>query len=150
MVLGLTCALLLLAAQTDPNSYQGPGVLSPGISDIGNRSGQQVDLRFWGGVSGVYDTNLQPLTTDAHGNLIHVGELFGVAATAGAYGAQSLAARATAINYTGDYRYYPENTVLTTERTKLTPGLDGAVFGPDCGRSYGSGGGLFWPKEPGP
>lgn len=123
-VLGLTCALAFpLAAQTDPNSYQGPGVLSPGISDIGNRSGQQVDLRFWGGVSGVYDTNLQPLTTDAHGNLIHVGELFGVAATAGAYGAHHWQHAQLAINYTGDYRYYPENTAYDGTDQALTLGL---------------------------
>jgi hypothetical protein len=123
-VFGLIGAVAIpLAAQTDPNSYQGPGVLSSGISDIGSRSGQQVDLRFWGGVTGVYDTNLQPLTTDAHGNLIHVGQLFGVAANAGAYGAHHWQHAQLAINYTGDYRYYPENQTYDGTDQALTLGM---------------------------
>ena len=56
------------SAQTDLSTYQGPGILSPGIGNIGNRSGEQVNLRVWGAVSGSYDTIIQPVSTDSKGS----------------------------------------------------------------------------------
>jgi hypothetical protein len=47
-------------AQSDIG-YQGPGILSNGVGDIGSRSGQQLNLRFFGSVNGVYDNGLQPV-----------------------------------------------------------------------------------------
>src|SRR5579871_6203354 len=50
-------ALLVAAASTaaaqdsvDLNSYLGPGVVSRGAGDIGMRSGEQVNLRYYAGV----------------------------------------------------------------------------------------------------
>lgn len=101
------CLLVLpAAAQTDLSTYQGPGVLSPGVGDVGSRSGQQVDLRFWGGVSAVYDTNLQPLITDSKGNLIHVPNLYGVEASIGAYGVHSWQHAELGLNYVGAFHHY--------------------------------------------
>ncbi len=116
---------LPLAAQVDPNSYQGPGVLSPGGSDIGQRSGQQVDLRFWGGVNGVYDTNVQPFVTDAHGNLIRVPNLLGLEASFGAYGSHRWEHAVLSLNYSGTYKYYPNNQVY--DGTNQALALDYAV-----------------------
>src|SRR5258708_39385162 len=98
----VACLLVLpAAAQTDLSTYQGPGVLSPGVGDIGTRSGQQVDLRFWGGVGAVYDTNVQPLITDSKGNLIHVPNLYGVEANIGAYGVHRWQHAQLGLNYLG-------------------------------------------------
>jgi hypothetical protein len=83
------------SAQTDLGTYQGPGILSPGIGNIGNRSGEQVNLRVWGGVSGIYDTFTQPAATDSKGQLIKITDLYGVEANLGAYGFIAMAARAT-------------------------------------------------------
>lgn len=105
------CLLVLpAAAQTDLSTYQGPGVLSPGIGDIGSRSGHQVDLRFWAGVSALYDTDVQPLITDAKGNLIHVPNLYGVEANIGAYGVHSWAHAQLGLSYIGNYRHYSNNS----------------------------------------
>ncbi|HEV2201676.1 MAG TPA: hypothetical protein VGR73_17795 [Bryobacteraceae bacterium] len=101
------CLLVLpAAAQTDLSTYQGPGVLSPGVGDVGTRSGQQVDLRLWGGVSAVYDTNLQPLITDSKGNLIHVPNLYGVEANIGAYGVHSWQHAELGLSYVGAFHHY--------------------------------------------
>ncbi len=114
---------LPLAAQSDLSSYQGPGILSPGVGNLGDRSGQQVDLRFWGGVSAIYATNLQPLTTDAHGNLIHAPNLFGTMANAGAYGGHHWQHAQLGLTYTGNYIYYPGETAYDGTNQALTLGL---------------------------
>lgn len=94
------------SAQTDLSSYQGPGVLSPGVGDIGTRSGEQVDLRVWGGASGVYDTFLQPAITDSKGDLITIPSIYGVEADWGAYGVHSWRRAQLGLNYTGSYYHY--------------------------------------------
>ena len=94
------------SAQTDLSSYQGPGVSSPGVGDIGTRSGEQVNLRVWGGVSGVYDTFLQPAITDSKGDLITIPDIYGVEATWGAYGVHSWRRAQLGLNYTGSYYHY--------------------------------------------
>ena len=113
---------LPLAAQVDPNGYQGPGVLSSNTSDIGERSGQQVDLRFWGGVNGVFDTNVQPFVTDAHGNLIHVPDLLGVEASFGAYGSHRWEHAILSLSYTGTYKYYPNDQIYDGTNQALALG----------------------------
>src|SRR5579862_4860359 len=78
----LGCTASSLPAQL--GAYLGPGVLSRGAGDVGTRSGQQVDLRFYGDVSGVYDTGLQPFALDSKGNLITINGLYGIVADVGA------------------------------------------------------------------
>lgn len=112
-----------MAAQSDLSSYQGPGILSAGVGNLGNRSGQQVDLRFWGGVTGVYSTNLQPLTTDAQGNLIRAPNLFGMSANFGAYGGHHWEHAQLGLSYTGNYIYYPQNRSYDGTNQSLTLGL---------------------------
>jgi hypothetical protein len=98
------------SAQTDLSTYQGPGVLSPGVGGIGIRSGEQVDLRVWGGVSGVYDTFTQPVSTDSKGQLINVHDLYGVEASLGAYGVHSWRRAQLGLNYVGSYRHYANDS----------------------------------------
>jgi hypothetical protein len=119
------CPLLTLplAAQSDLSSYLGPGILSPGVGDLGDRSGLQVDLRFWGGVNAVYSTNLQPLTTDAQGNLIRVPNLIGTSANAGAYGGHHWQHAQLGLTYMGNYIYYPQDPTYDGTNQALTLGL---------------------------
>ena len=109
--LGLVLATALnVSAQTDLGNYQGPGVASPGIGGIGTRSGEQVNLRVWGGVSGVYDTFNQPITTDSKGQLLSVRDLYGVQANLGAYGVHSWRRAQLGLDYVGSFRHYPDNS----------------------------------------
>jgi hypothetical protein len=98
------------SAQANLSGYQGPGVSSPGVGDIGTKSGEQVDLRLWGGVSGVYDTYLQPVITDSKGNLITIRDLYGVEASLGAYGVHSWRRAQLGLNYTGSFHHYANNS----------------------------------------
>jgi hypothetical protein len=104
------CLLAATAAAQQADSYLGPGVLSRGVGGIGMRSGQQVDLRFYAGVSGVYDNQLQPVSVDAKGNLNLVKGLYGVEGDLGAYGVHNWKTASLALDYRGLYRHYSEHT----------------------------------------
>jgi hypothetical protein len=81
----LVAASGLMAQNTDQGSYQGPGISSPGVGDIGRRSGEQVELRYYLGVSGIADSSIAPVTTDSKGNLTHLPYLYGIEAGGGVY-----------------------------------------------------------------
>jgi|SRR5579863_9596820 len=98
------------SAQTDLTSYQGPGVESPGVGNIGTRSGEQVNLRLWGGISGAYDTYDQPVSTNSQGKLVGLGALYGVEASVGAYGVHSWRRAQLAVDYVGLFRHYTNNS----------------------------------------
>ncbi len=80
--------------------------MSNGAGSIGNRSGQQVNLRFYADLSGVYDTGLQPYATDSKGNLINVGGLYGVQLDMGAYGTHDWRQSRLGLDYTGNFYHY--------------------------------------------
>jgi len=90
-------------SNSSPN-YLGPGVLSPGVGDIGMRSGEQVELRYYAGVSGVMDSNLQPFALDAQGNLLRIHNLYGVVVSAGAYGVHHWKRAQLGLDYGGNYQ----------------------------------------------
>ncbi len=119
LVAVLSCAVPAALAQ--PGSYLGPGVLSRGAGDIGNRGGEQVDLRFFGDVSGVYDSGLQPYAVDAKGNLISVSALYGVEANVGAYGTHRWRKALLGLDYSGVFTHYP--SASTYDRTDQHLGL---------------------------
>lgn len=103
--IGLLCAFVSTGfAQV--GGYLGPGVLSSGAGTIGTRSGQQVDLRFYADISGVYDTGLQPYAVDSKGNLISVGGLYGVQVDLGAYGTHSWKTAQLGLDYSGNFYDY--------------------------------------------
>lgn len=97
-----------LSAQ-DPIGYQGPGVGSRGAGQIGRRAGQEVGLRYYVNVSGVYETGLLPVSVDSNGNLLEVNDLYGVEAAVGVYGTRSWRRSALGLSYRGDYRHYTTN-----------------------------------------
>jgi hypothetical protein len=102
----LAAASGLMAQSTDQGSYQGPGISSPGVGNIGRRSGEQVDLRYYFGVSGIADSSIAPVTTDSKGNLIHLPYLYGIEVGGGVYGVHSWKRSQLALDYAGSYTRY--------------------------------------------
>jgi hypothetical protein len=105
-VLLLTAAPAMMAQDADQSTYQGPGISSPGVGDIGTRSGEQVDLRYYFGVSGIVDSTIAPFATDAQGNLLHIPYLYGIEANAGVYGVHRWKRSQLGLNYAGSYTKY--------------------------------------------
>ncbi len=87
---------------------QGPSGLARSGGDVGSRSGQLANLRFYGGIGGVFDNGLVPFAADAQGNLIRVPGIYGVEARVGAYGVHSWRHAQLGLDYSGSFRHYPE------------------------------------------
>ncbi|SRR5579885_56213 len=104
------------------SNYLGPGILTRGAGDIGTRSGQEVDLRFYVDVSGIYDNGIQPLAVDSKGNLVQVNGLYGTEALWGAYGVHQWRRAQLGLDYRGDYRYYANNSYFDGSDHFLTLG----------------------------
>ncbi len=122
-------ALLVAAASTaaaqdsvDLSSYQGPGIVSPGAGNIGMRSGEQVNLRYYAGVSGEVNTNLQPFALDAQGNLLRIHNLYGVDVNGGAYGVHHWKHSQLGLDYGGDYLHNVNSDTYNGSNQRLTLG----------------------------
>lgn len=102
--------------------YLGPGVMSRGSGDIGQASGQQVNLRFFADVSGVYDSGIQPFALDAQGNLLRVSGLYGVQVDLGAYGVHQWRQAQLGLNYTGNFTHYDNASAYDGSNQALTLG----------------------------
>jgi hypothetical protein len=73
------------------------------------RGGEEVDLRFFAGVEGIYDTGLLPVTSDTTGQPVQPGGLYGVIAQLGAYGVHDFKRSQLSLEYKGDFRHYTNN-----------------------------------------
>jgi len=109
-------------AWAQPGSYNGPGVLSRGAGTIGNRAGDQVDLRLFADVSGVYDTGIQPYAVDSKGNLISINGLYGVQADVGAYGTHRWRQALLGLDYSGSFVHYTNSSSADTTNQSLRLG----------------------------
>jgi hypothetical protein len=118
----LASASTVAAQNTDLSNYQGPGILSRGVGDLGSRSGEQLDLRYYGGVSGVMDTNLALFATDAKGNLIRIHNLYGIEAEGGVYGVHSWKRSQLGLDYKGTYHRYINQDTFRGSDQSLTLG----------------------------
>src|ERR1700674_2654106 len=58
--------------EQEQQTYAGTSILSRDKSLIAERGGKLLDFRFYGEVTGIYDSGLTPLSTDTQGNLINV------------------------------------------------------------------------------
>jgi hypothetical protein len=118
------CALLaagcILAQEQSPNdqtaqdpdqTYQGPSILSRDKGLIGERGGKLLDFRYYVDVTGIYDSGLVPLATNAQGNLINVGGAYGVETGFGVIGSRRWKRDKVSIEYKGAYRQYSVNDV---------------------------------------
>ena len=94
-------------AEQDANqTYEGPSILSRDKSLIGERGGKLIDFRFYGEVTGTYDSGLTPVATDTQGNLIHVGGSEGMEAGFGVIGSRRWRRDKLNLEYRGSYRHY--------------------------------------------
>jgi hypothetical protein len=121
-LIALACCLASTALAQLGGGYLGPAVLSNGAAGIGNRSGQQMDLRFYAGVNGVYDSSVQPVAINSQGQLVTVSGLYGVEANVGAYGSHSWRTALLGVNYTGVFRDYTNNSSYSGIDQYLTLG----------------------------
>lgn len=92
--------------QQSGQTYEGPSILSRDKSLIGQRGGRLIDLRFFGEVTGVYDSGLTPISTNSQGNLINVGGTYGVETGFGAIGSRRWRRDQISVDYHGSYRNY--------------------------------------------
>jgi hypothetical protein len=106
----LGCCIASTALAQTGGGYLGPGVLSSGASGVGNRSGQQVDLRFYAGVNGFYDSSIEPASIDANGKLTTIHGLYGAEASVGLYGSHSWRKSQLGLDYHGIFREYQGNS----------------------------------------
>ena len=100
-------------AEEDANqTYEGPSILSRDKSLIGERGGKLIDFRFYGDVTGIYDSGLTPVATDTQGNLIHVGGSEGIEAGFGVIGSRKWRRDKLSVDYKGSYRHYFGQSLL--------------------------------------
>jgi len=97
-------------ASAQVSDYLGPGILTGGADTVGNRAGEQVDLRFYASLMGIYDNGIQPVSVDSKGNLIQVSGLYGLELGFGVYGVHNWRTAQLGLDYRGDLRDYPEDT----------------------------------------
>jgi hypothetical protein len=105
-LIAFACCLATTAWAQTGGGYLGPGVLSSGAAGVGNRSGEVMDLRFYAGIDGVYDSSLQPVAVNSNGTLATVGGLYGIEANVGAYGTHSWKTAVLGLDYKGSFREY--------------------------------------------
>ena len=100
------------ADQGQQTTYAGPSILSRDKSLLGERGGKLLDFRFYGEVTGIYDTGLTPLSTDPQGNLVNVGGTAGVEAGFGVIGSRTWRRDRLSLEYKGSYRRYSQTTLF--------------------------------------
>jgi hypothetical protein len=105
-LIALACCAASTALAQLGGGYLGPAVLSSGATGVGERSGQQVDLRFYAGVNGVYDSSYNPTAVDSKGNLVTLSGLYGAEANIGVYGTHAWRTALLGIDYRGVFREY--------------------------------------------
>jgi hypothetical protein len=87
-------------------AYEGPSILSRDRSLLGERAGKLIDFRLYGEVTGIYDSGLTPVKTNAAGDLITVGANYGVEAGFGVIGSRKWLRDQLSLEYKGSYRTY--------------------------------------------
>jgi hypothetical protein len=91
--------------QDQEQTYAGPSILSRDKSLIGERGGKLIDFRFYGDITGVYDSGLVPLIVDPQGNVPSYGA-YGVEAGFGVVGSKTWVHDKLSLEYRGSYRNY--------------------------------------------
>lgn len=114
LFIGLLAATSVLSAQENILSggtgpFDGPSILSRGSLSAGRRGGDQVQFRFFGQVSGIYDSGLLPVATTTEGKPQSSG-LAGEEAMVGVYGYRTYRHSSLGLDYRGDFRHYSRNS----------------------------------------
>ena len=95
--------------QDQEQTYAGPSILSRDKSLIGERGGKLIDFRFYGDITGVYDSGLTPLIVNPQGDVPSYGAE-GVEAGFGVIGTKSWAHDKLSLEYRGTYRHYTNHS----------------------------------------
>jgi hypothetical protein len=111
-LIGLACCIASTGFAQSGGGYLGPAVLSSGATGVGNRGGQLVDLRFYAGVNGVYDSSIQPVSVNSKGDLVTINGLYGADANVGVYGSHSWKTSSLGVDYRGVFRAYADQSDL--------------------------------------
>jgi len=98
--------------QAQDQTYQGPSILSRDSSLLSEPGGKLGDFRVYAEVTGIYDTGLVPLVTNAQGSLVSVGAAYGVETGFGVIGSRTWKRDRLSIEYKGAYRQYSVNDVV--------------------------------------
>jgi len=99
--------------QGTDQTYQGPSILSRDKSMIGERGGKLLDFRYYAEVTGVYDSGLAPISTNAQGSLIDAGGTDGVETGFGVVGSRRWKRDKLSLEYKGAYRDYSNHNVVS-------------------------------------
>ena len=105
LILTVTLAAGPALLAQNVGTFSGPSVLTQGANTIGQRSGQDLDLRFNASATGVYDNGLVPFAI-SEGSLVRPQALYGVEAGLGAYGRHSFRRSVLGLDYQGNFRHY--------------------------------------------
>ena len=109
-VCGQTPASQSNSAQSDSTQeYRGPSILSRDRNLLGERGGKLIDFRFYGQLSGLYDSGLTPVAVDTNANLLSTGANYGIEAGFGVIGSRRWRRDQLSVEYRGSYRHYPTN-----------------------------------------
>ena len=95
--------------QDQDQTYAGPSILSRDKSLIGERGGKLIDFRYYGDITGVYDSGLTPLVVNPQGNVPSYGA-YGVEVGFGVIGSKTWVHDKLSVEYRGAYRDYTNHT----------------------------------------
>ena len=98
--------------QSQDQLSQGPSILSRDTSLVSQPPGRVIDFRYYAEITGIYDTGLVPLTTNAQGNLVNAGAASGVETGFGIQGTRRWKRNRLSLEYKGAYRKYSTNAVV--------------------------------------
>ena len=93
------------AQNTFGNAGGNQALLGPG--GIGQRSGRDVDMRFYSTAMFVRDTGYLPYAVTQDGKLLQTGTLEGAEVMLGGYGRHTFRRSILGADYSGNYRHYP-------------------------------------------
>ena len=93
-------------------TYAGPSILSRDKSLIGERGGKLIDFRFYGELTGVYDSGLTAVVVDPQGNVPNFGA-YGLQVGFGVIGSKSWVHDKLSLEYRGVYRDYTNHTYFS-------------------------------------
>ncbi|HUA83630.1 MAG TPA: hypothetical protein VMB85_07200 [Bryobacteraceae bacterium] len=112
-VCGFACT-----AMAQIGDYMGPGVMSNGAGTIGQRSGEQLDLRFYAAAMGVYDNGIEPFALK-DGQLYTVNGLYGEQVSAGIYGQHTWKQALLGLDISGNYYHYDNDSQFDSSSAYL-------------------------------